>query len=164
MNVSECSEDDGSMPELGYYASGGEAPRPSTAPPLKISATTAEQRREVRRTLWNLLGGQLSDQAESELSSELWLPWQLRGPPGPKDGGPTTWKNQTFKEKKKQIWANNGGAKRDQWAYYFSQQRKGVNGRELHKLHPKNPNNENPMALRVTKGKGNGKDNGSFPA
>ena len=101
MQVSECSEDDGSRPEPGYYASGYSPPRPSAAPPLKIKATTAAQRRDVRRFVWATVGGQLSDQAESEMASEFWFPWQLRGPPGPKDGGPTTWRNQKWRETSK---------------------------------------------------------------
>ena len=32
--------------------------------------------------------------AESAVAAAMQLPWQARGPPGPQDGGPTTWRGQ----------------------------------------------------------------------
>lgn len=32
--------------------------------------------------------------AEEEVAKALQLPWQVRGPPGPEEGGPQTWRGQ----------------------------------------------------------------------
>ena len=35
--------------------------------------------------------------AEAHVAREMGIPWQDRGPPGPAEGGPTTWRGQRYK-------------------------------------------------------------------
>jgi hypothetical protein len=52
-------------------------------------------------------------------------PWDTRGPRGPQDGGPKSWKGQKFREGSGR-WANSGGQHRDKYALYHKKQREGV--------------------------------------
>ena len=45
-------------------------------------------------------------------------PWDLRGPPGPKAGGPQLHLKQVFREGS-QRWANAGGQFREMWKKYY---------------------------------------------
>ena len=63
------------------------------------------------------------------------IPWDMRGPPGPKEGGPLFHKNQKFREGS-QRWANPGGMFREMYAEYFALRRKGVVGKQLQYHHP----------------------------
>ena len=46
---------------------------------------------------------------ESEMAKQYGIPWQHRGPAGPHEGGPGTWRGQTFRAGS-QKWATRGGA------------------------------------------------------
>ena len=56
---------------------------------------------------------------ESEVARELGLTWTGRGPPGPKSGGPATWRNQNWREGS-QRWSNRGGAKKNWYSGYYA--------------------------------------------
>jgi hypothetical protein len=72
--------------------------------------------------------------AETAAAKELNIPWQKRGPPGPDQGGPQTWRNQPYRPISGK-WAKRGG----QWKDYY------------HAKYGKNTSK--------TKGKGKGKSN-----
>ena len=63
------------------------------------------------------------------------LPWDSRGPRGPQDGGPETWRGQRFRPNTGR-WANAGGAHRDKYALYHAKKRLGLIGKELAFWHP----------------------------
>jgi hypothetical protein len=55
--------------------------------------------------------------AERKAAEEAGLRWQDRGPPGPKDGGPETWRGQNYRPNSGR-WSNRGGGNRD-WYQHF---------------------------------------------
>ena len=55
---------------------------------------------------WNSKEAQLEEHAMACLHH---LPWPARGPPGPKDGGPTTWRGMVYREKADK-WMTRGGS------------------------------------------------------
>ena len=63
------------------------------------------------------------------------LPWGVRGPPGPKDGGPTTWMGQRFCANTGR-WANAGGRHKEKYALFRAKKNEGLTGKELHYWHP----------------------------
>ena len=63
------------------------------------------------------------------------LPWDVRGPPGPKDGGPTTWKGQRYRENSGR-WANSGGRHKEKYDLYRKKKYAGLAGRDLPYWHP----------------------------
>ena len=63
------------------------------------------------------------------------LPWDMRGPAGPKEGGPLFHMGQKFREGS-QRWANPGGMFREMYAEYYALRRRGVVGRRLQYHHP----------------------------
>ena len=54
--------------------------------------------------------------AEARVENRIGMKWQERGPPGPDQGGPTTWRSQPFRIKARK-WAKRGGTKQE----YFKQ-------------------------------------------
>ena len=54
--------------------------------------------------------------AEAKIAKTNRVKWQERGPPGPDQGGPTTWRSQPFRIKARK-WAKRGGTKQE----YFKQ-------------------------------------------
>jgi len=58
-------------------------------------------------------------QAEAEASWEHSSKWQERGPPGPHEGGPQTWRGQRYRPQTGK-WMNRGGANRDWHSAFFS--------------------------------------------
>ena len=55
--------------------------------------------------------------AEAKIAkTQIGMKWQERGPPGPDQGGPTTWRSQPFRIKARK-WAKRGGTKQE----YFKQ-------------------------------------------
>ncbi len=75
-----------------------------------------------RRTEYT--ASELADLRSERLAAELLeVPWQRRGPPGPKDGGPQQWRGQKFRESTGK-WANRGG----QWRDYYNS-KYGAKGR-----------------------------------
>ena len=90
-----------------------------------MSTVCARALREAMRKVLEHAG--LSDSAS--------IPWDLRGPSGPSDGGPQTYKKQKFREGS-QRWANPGGRHREKFALYHQRVREGVTGAELAFWHP----------------------------
>ena len=67
------------------------------------------------------------------------LPWDVRGPVGPEQGGPSRWRGQKYRQGS-QRWANAGGQFREEFAFYSHKQRQGIRGSELAYFHPYNAN------------------------
>ena len=65
------------------------------------------------------LGEWLSLQSERAAADVLKVPWQNRGPPGPDQGGPQTWRGQQYRPNTGK-WANRGGKWKDWYAQYYS--------------------------------------------
>ena len=63
------------------------------------------------------------------------LPWDVRGPPGPSDGGPRTHKKQKYRDGS-QRWANSGGQHHEKFALYYRKKREGATGADLAFFHP----------------------------
>ena len=61
---------------------------------------------------------------EYEVAQRLGVPWQLRGPPGPSQGGPKVWKNQRFRAGSGK-WANRGGWRERERRAYLAAKGKG---------------------------------------
>ena len=55
---------------------------------------------------------------ERIVAEELGTRWQARGPPGPDQGGPTTWRGQAWRSGTKR-WSNRGGRNREWYAEYY---------------------------------------------
>ena len=57
--------------------------------------------------------------AERYAADALQTPWQLRGPAGPQEGGPTTWRGQPYRAQSGK-WAKRGGDDENQafWQWY----------------------------------------------
>jgi hypothetical protein len=100
-------------------------------------------RKELRQTCWQELkilrdaDANAWDDNEKAMAMEARAPWDIRGPPGPDDGGPTVWRGQDFREGS-QRFANRGGSNKKKWAVYLSKKRDGKTGKDLHFYHPKN--------------------------
>ena len=71
----------------------------------------------------------------SDIADPRDLPWDVRGPPGPKDGGPATWKGQRYRSGTGR-WANAGGRNKDKYEMFRAKQKEGLDGKELHYWHP----------------------------
>jgi len=56
---------------------------------------------------------------EELLARSHHISWQDRGPPGPNQGGPETWRGQRFREGTGK-WANRGGQWREYYRGYYS--------------------------------------------
>ena len=63
------------------------------------------------------------------------LPWDVRGPQAPSDGGPQTHKKQKYREGS-QRWANAGGKHKEKFALYHKKKAQGVTGDDLGFFHP----------------------------
>ena len=63
------------------------------------------------------------------------LPWDIRGPLGPKDGGPQLWKGQRYRANTGR-WANSGGRNKEKYAMYRTKKIEGLVGNALHFWHP----------------------------
>ena len=138
-HLSEVSEDDGVLaPRKGHVRSDLPAPRPFDALPLKKSERTPEDRREYRLSMVRLHSmAVMTDPALEYAVSEPFCPWDLRGPPGPKDGGPSSWRGQRWREKQ-QIWGSCGGKRKEQYRAYHQKKNAGLTGPALRRYHPKN--------------------------
>jgi hypothetical protein len=70
--------------------------------------------------MWHDLPANLH--AEHEAAMELGVPWKDRGPPGPEDGGPTTWRGQQWRAGHGgglPKWANRGGKHKHLCTAYY---------------------------------------------
>ena len=66
---------------------------------------------------------QIADlRAESEVARSMGLSWAQRGPVGPDEGGPLTWRGQQFRVNSG-VWANRGGKSRTYFAAKFGRGR-----------------------------------------
>ena len=65
------------------------------------------------------------------------VPWDMRGPCGPSDGGPSTWRGGQKWREGSQRFANSGGKKSHMYAHY-NQMRASLTGYKLWFHHPKN--------------------------
>jgi len=63
------------------------------------------------------------------------LPWDIRGPLGPKDGGPQTWKGQRYRANTGR-WANSGGRNKEKYDLFRNKKKEGLIGKVLHFWHP----------------------------
>ena len=106
------------------------SPKPFDSPSFQraCKARTPDERCEGRREC-------LDDDDHVPVDVKREIPWDLRGPPGPKQGGPTSHKRQKYREGS-QRWANAGGTFREMWAKFYALQRKGKRGAELQHWHP----------------------------
>ena len=66
----------------------------------------------------------LSLAAEAEVAKELGVPWKLRGPPPPTEGGPSTWRGQQYRHGSGR-WGNRGGKYREYYKMLYSGKGKG---------------------------------------
>ena len=66
--------------------------------------------------------------AEQAVATEMGLRWQDRGPPGPADGGPQTWRGQAFRPLKNTC-GNRGGKNREYYQALYSSKGKGASGK-----------------------------------
>ena len=73
---------------------------------------------------------------EMEVAKACGVPWDIRGPPGPQEGGPRSWRGQKFREGS-QRWANRGGKNKDLWKEYYNMKNRGLTAEELQRYHPK---------------------------
>ena len=56
---------------------------------------------------------------EAEMARDNQVPWKLRGPPPPVEGGPSEWRGQAYRPGSER-WANRGGANKEWYsAVYF---------------------------------------------
>ena len=62
--------------------------------------------------------------AEADVAHELGVPWSERGPVGPDQGGPSTWRGQRFRHGT-QRWGNRGGKYREYYKLLYSGKGKG---------------------------------------
>ena len=99
-------------------------PSGSVAFPREVASRPAETRQEIRASL-NAAGLQESPD----------LPWDVRGPTGPEDGGPRIYKKQRFREGS-QRWANAGGKHREKFTVYAKKKQEGLRGADLAHYHP----------------------------
>ena len=90
----------------------------------KTNSRTSEDRVNFRARDPGLLGG---DRQE--------IPWDLRGPYGPDEGGPNKSKKQKFREGS-QRWGNSGGEFKHLYDFYFRMKRSGLTGPDLEYYHP----------------------------
>ena len=104
-------------------------PKPADTEAFKreVRARQAEDRQAFRSAL---IAGQ------SEIADPRDLPWDVRGPPGPEDGGPQTWKGQKYRSGSGR-WANAGGRNKDKYELYRAKLKEGLVGKQLHYWHPK---------------------------
>jgi len=66
--------------------------------------------------------------AEQDMATELGIRWQNRGPPGPADGGPQTWRGQAFRPLANK-WGNRGGQHREYYRALYSSKGVGATGK-----------------------------------
>jgi hypothetical protein len=91
---------------------------------------TAEYQREVAaRSVCD------RKQARPQEPDDQSAPWDTRGPRGPKDGGPTLWKKQKYREGSGR-WANAGGQHREKYSLYHKKKADGLQGAALQYWHP----------------------------
>ena len=93
--------------------------------PREVNSRKSADRNDLRKLAW----------AEQGVPVGKMFPWDCRGPPGPKQGGPQTWKGQRFRENTGR-WANCGGQFKEMYALYRKKVAVGLQGKELHYWHP----------------------------
>ena len=75
--------------------------------------------------------------SESVVAAELGIKWRKRGPQGPKDGGPLTWRGQSYRPRSGSDeggrWANRGGAHKHYWAVFYTATKSGKSKAEAHR-------------------------------
>ena len=67
--------------------------------------------------------------AEARVAKRNGMKWQERGPPGPYQGGPTTWRSQPFR-KQSRKWMKRGGTKQEYFKQKFGKHRLGYFSRD----------------------------------
>ncbi len=104
-------------------------------PPPSEPPEPAEPKRKSRRL--EVPQEELQDlAAERTVSAEMELRWRERGPPGPPQGGPTTWRGQAWREGS-QRFGNRGGRLRAWYDAFYRAKRAG--GEELQRFLRENP-------------------------
>ena len=114
---------------IAMQAQPKQRPKPPDTEEFKreVRARKADDRERFRAAV---ISGERSDIADPRD-----LPWDVRGPPGPKDGGLETWKGQRYRSGSGR-WANAGGRNRDKYEIFRAKQKEGLDGKELHYWHP----------------------------
>ena len=92
----------------------------------EVKTRTKEDRESFRL---QVASGQRSDADARD------LPWDPRGPPGPRAGGPDMWMGQKYRENIGR-WANGGGRHKEKYALFRKKQREGITGKDLNFWHP----------------------------
>jgi hypothetical protein len=62
--------------------------------------------------------------AEERVARSMATPWQSRGPPGPDEGGPSSWRGQQYRPGTGK-WANRGGRQKEYYTWLYSGKAKG---------------------------------------
>ena len=72
---------------------------------------------------------------DGEPKDDKELPSDMRGPPGPQEGGPEMWRSQKYGANTGR-WANAGGRHREKYQLWRQKSNQGLTGNELAFFHP----------------------------
>jgi len=106
------------------------APPPTSAVPSPTTPPLpppVKRKREVTQDELLMLA------AERDVATSNAIPWQQRGPPGPEEGGPSTWRGQQWREGSGR-WANRGGANKNFYTEFYPLQCAGHTKAEAYRL------------------------------
>jgi hypothetical protein len=76
-----------------------------------------------------------ADWDDADPKDDKQQPWDMRGPPGPQEGGPEMWRSQKYRPNTGR-WANSGGKHRDKYQLWRQKANQGLKGTELAFFHP----------------------------
>jgi hypothetical protein len=148
--LSPVSEDEEMQPPA-VVVRPSQVPRPSRAPHRPSEEEFAEL------------------QEEAVQATELGIKWSMRGPAGPKEGGPEQWRGQAWRARDGADgggrWANRGGAHKKYWASFYRLVKQGVSKEEAgrkaaletgdnHHLRSRNPPSGSAASSSAVKGTG----------
>ena len=132
-------------PQARHGPRGTAAPRerPSEENFMRVaSSRTANYRRSFRQGRPSIPSNAsathvaLAQNAERDTAIFMEIQWDVRGPPGPNEGGPQVWKRPGYRESTGQ-WANNGGKLKDRWKIYKRMESTGnLSALQLEWYHP----------------------------
>ena len=89
-----------------------------------VSARSPEDRKRLR-----------ADWEDREPKDEKAMPWDMRGPPGPQEGGPETYMRHKYRPNTRR-WAKAGGRHREKYQMWRQKANQGLTGTELASFHP----------------------------
>jgi len=100
-------------------ASGSDT-EPSPSPVREPRQPTSKDLGHGQRSFRDVPAEEIRElKAEGAVAKSLGLKWEQRGPPGPSDGGPATWRGQRYRPNTGQ-WANNGGRNKEFYTWFYS--------------------------------------------